>query len=148
MNIHEYQAKEVLRAFGTSVPRGIAAFSVDEAVAAAEQLGGPVWVVKAQIHAGGRGKGGGVKVVKSLEEVRKEAERMLGMTLVTHQTGPHGRVVRRLYIEDGSDIDKEFYLALLVDRFLDAVGPHPVPNCLEQIPLLLLETPTLARRLR
>jgi succinyl-CoA synthetase beta subunit len=116
MNIHEYQAKEVLRGFGVPVPRGKAAFSVDEAVAAAKELGGPVWVVKAQIHAGGRGKGGGVKVVKSLDDVRREAERMLGMTLVTHQTGPHGRVVRRLYIEDGSAIARELYLSALVDR--------------------------------
>jgi succinyl-CoA synthetase beta subunit len=116
MNIHEYQAKEVLRGFGIPVPRGKPAFSVDEAVAAAKELGGPVWVVKAQIHAGGRGKGGGVKVVKSLDEVRREAERMLGMTLVTHQTGPHGRVVRRLYIEDGSAIERELYLSALVDR--------------------------------
>jgi succinyl-CoA synthetase beta subunit len=116
MNIHEYQAKEILRGFGVPVPRGIAAFSVEEAVKAAEQLGGPLWVVKAQIHAGGRGKGGGVKVVKSLEDVRREAERMLGMTLVTHQTGPHGRVVRRLYIEEGSGIDRELYMSALVDR--------------------------------
>jgi succinyl-CoA synthetase beta subunit len=122
MNIHEYQAKDVLRAFGAPVPRGIAAFSVDEAVAAAEQLGGPVWVVKAQIHAGGRGKGGGVKVVKSREEVAKEAERMLGMTLVTHQTGPHGRVVRRLYVEDGSAIARELYLSALVDRATSRVA--------------------------
>jgi succinyl-CoA synthetase beta subunit len=116
MNIHEYQAKEVLRGFGVPVPRGFAAFSVDEAVAAAQKLGGPVWVVKAQIHAGGRGKGGGVKVVRSIDEVRKEAERMLGMTLITHQTGPHGRVVHRLYIEDGSAIARELYLSALVDR--------------------------------
>ena len=116
MNIHEYQAKTVLKSFGVSVPRGIAAFTVDEAVKAAETLGGPVWVVKAQIHAGGRGKGGGVKVVRSIEDVRKEATRMLGMTLVTHQTGPHGRVVRRLYIEEGSAIERELYLSALVDR--------------------------------
>ena len=116
MNIHEYQAKELLRGFAVTVPKGIPAFSVEEAVKAAEKLGGPVWVVKAQIHAGGRGKGGGVKVVKSIDEVRKEAERMLGMTLVTHQTGPHGRVVRRLYIEDGSAIARELYLSALVDR--------------------------------
>jgi succinyl-CoA synthetase beta subunit len=116
MNIHEYQAKEVLRAYGAPTPRGRAAFSVDEAMAAARDLGGPVWVVKAQIHAGGRGKGGGVKVVRSLEEVKREATRMLGMTLVTHQTGPHGRVVRRLYIEDGSDIARELYVSALVDR--------------------------------
>lgn len=116
MNIHEYQAKEVLRGFGVPVPRGKPAFTVAEAVKAAEELGGPVWVVKAQIHAGGRGKGGGVKVVKSIEDVKKEAERMLGMTLVTHQTGPHGRLVKRLYIEDGSAIDRELYLSALVDR--------------------------------
>jgi succinyl-CoA synthetase beta subunit len=116
MNIHEYQAKQVLAEYGAPVPRGFPAFSVDEAVAAAEQLGGPVWVVKAQIHAGGRGKGGGVKLARSLDEVRAEATRMLGMTLVTHQTGPKGRVVRRLYIEEGAAIAKEFYLSLLVDR--------------------------------
>jgi succinyl-CoA synthetase beta subunit len=116
VNIHEYQAKEILRGFGVPVPRGIPAFSVDEAVGAAEQLGGPIWVVKAQIHAGGRGKGGGVKVVKSIEDVRNEAARMLGMTLVTHQTGPHGRMVRRLYIEEGSAIARELYLSALVDR--------------------------------
>jgi succinyl-CoA synthetase beta subunit len=116
MNIHEYQAKEILHGFGAPVPDGIPAFSVDEAVSAAEQLGGPVWVVKAQIHAGGRGKGGGVKVVKSIDEVRREAERMFGMTLVTHQTGPRGRTVRRLYIEDGSAIERELYVSALVDR--------------------------------
>jgi succinyl-CoA synthetase beta subunit len=116
MNIHEYQAKEVLRGFGVPVPKGIPAFTVEEAVAAAKQLPGPVWVVKAQIHAGGRGKGGGVKVVKSIADVEKEAKRMLGMTLVTHQTGPHGRLVKRLYIEDGSAIDRELYLSALVDR--------------------------------
>jgi succinyl-CoA synthetase beta subunit len=116
MNIHEYQAKDVLRGFGVPVPRGKAAFTVEEAVAAAQELGGPVWVVKAQIHAGGRGKGGGVKVVKSIEDVKKEAERMLGMTLVTHQTGPAGRLVKRLYIEDGSAIERELYLSALVDR--------------------------------
>jgi len=116
VNIHEYQAKEILRGFHVPIPRGIAAFSVEEAVAAAEQLGGPVWVVKAQIHAGGRGKGGGVKVVRSVDEVRAEAQRMLGMTLVTHQTGKEGRIVRRLYIEEGSAIARELYLSALVDR--------------------------------
>ncbi len=116
MNIHEYQAKAVLKEFGVPVARGIPAFTVDEAVKAAEELGGPVWVVKAQIHAGGRGKGGGVKVVKSIDEVRAEAERMLGMTLVTHQTGPQGKEVHRIYVEDGSDIDRELYLSCLVDR--------------------------------
>ena len=116
MNIHEYQAKQVLKSFGVSVANGIPAFSVDEAVKAAEELGGPVWVVKSQIHAGGRGKGGGVKVVKSIDEVRSEAERMLGMTLVTHQTGPEGKVVNRIYIEEGSAIERELYLSCLVDR--------------------------------
>src|ERR671910_3620167 len=116
MNIHEYQAKTVLRGFGVPVPRGIPAFSVDEAVKAAGELPGPVWVVKAQIHAGGRGKAGGVKVVKSIDDVKKEATRILGSTLVTHQTGPKGKQVNRLYIEEGSAIDKEFYLSMLLDR--------------------------------
>ena len=116
MNIHEYQAKAVLKEFGVPVPRGVAAFSVDEAVKAANELGGPVWVVKAQIHAGGRGKGGGVKVVKTVDAVKSEAQRMLGMTLITPQTGPHGRVVRRLYVEEGSAIARELYLSMLVDR--------------------------------
>src|SRR5580698_2070705 len=116
MNIHEHQAKTLLAEFGVPVPRGFPAFSVDEAVAAAEKLGGPVWVVKAQIHAGGRGKGGGVKLARSIDEVRAEATKMLGMTLVTHQTGAKGRLVRRLYIEEGAAIAKELYLSLLVDR--------------------------------
>ena len=116
MNIHEYQAKAVLREFGVPVPRGIPAFSVEEAEKAAKDLGGPVWVVKAQIHAGGRGKAGGVKVVRSIDDVKKEAARLLGSTLVTHQTGPHGKQVHRLYIEEGSAIDREFYLSMLVDR--------------------------------
>jgi succinyl-CoA synthetase beta subunit len=116
MNIHEYQAKAVLREFGLPVPRGHAAMSVDEAMKAAETLGTPVVVVKAQIHAGGRGKAGGVKVVKSKDDVRKEAQRLLGSVLVTHQTGPHGKQVNRLYIEEGSAIDREFYLSALVDR--------------------------------
>ena len=116
MNIHEHQAKAVLAEFGVPVPRGYPAFSVDEAVQAAEKLGGPVWVVKAQIHAGGRGKGGGVKLARSIDEVRDIAGKMLGMTLVTHQTGPKGRLVRRLYIEEGASIAKEYYLSLLVDR--------------------------------
>jgi len=116
MNIHEYQAKDVLKGFGVPVAHGIPAFSVDEAVAAAEKLGGPVWVVKAQIHAGGRGKAGGVKVVKSIDEVRSESERILGSTLVTHQTGPEGKEVHRLYVEEGSAIARELYLSALVDR--------------------------------
>ena len=116
MNIHEYQGKEIFRKYGVATPRGIPAFSVDEAVEAARTLGGSVWVVKAQIHAGGRGKGGGVKVAKSIDEVRAQATKMLGMTLVTHQTGPAGRVVRRLLVEEGADIRKELYVALVVDR--------------------------------
>jgi succinyl-CoA synthetase beta subunit len=116
MNIHEYQAKQVLRGFGVPVPRGEPAMSVGEAVKGAETLGGPVWVVKAQIHAGGRGKAGGVKVVKSIDDVKKEAARLLGSILVTHQTGPQGKQVNRLYIEEGSAIDREFYLSMLVDR--------------------------------
>ena len=116
MNIHEHQAKAVLKAFGVPVPRGFPAFTVEEAVSAAQDLGGPVWVVKAQFHAGGRGKGGGVKVVKSLDDVRAEAKRMLGMTLITHQTGPKGKLVQRLYIEEGANIARELYLSMLVDR--------------------------------
>src|SRR5437868_13262173 len=116
MNIHEYQAKAVLREFGVPVPKGVPAFNVAEAEKAAKDLGGPVWVVKAQIHAGGRGKAGGVKVVKSIDDVKKEATRLLGSTLVTHQTGPHGKVVNRLYIEQGSALDQEFYLSMLIDR--------------------------------
>jgi succinyl-CoA synthetase beta subunit len=116
MNIHEYQAKEVLRQYGVATGKGSPAFTVDEAVKAAEGQPGPVWVVKAQIHAGGRGKGGGVKVVKSIDDVRAEAQRMLGMTLVTHQTGPHGKQVQRLYIEEGTAIARELYLSMLVDR--------------------------------
>ena len=122
MNIHEYQAKAVLKSFGVSVPRGGIAFSPDEAVQHAESLGGPVWVVKAQIHAGGRGKGGGVKVVKSVDDVRAEADRMLGMILVTHQTGPEGKEVGRVYIEEGSEIDRELYLSILVDRATSKVS--------------------------
>ena len=116
MNIHEHQAKALLAEYGVPVPRGQAAFSVDEAVSAAKELGGPVYVVKAQIHAGGRGKAGGVKVVKSLDEVTDIAGEILGRTLVTHQTGPEGREVRRLYVEDGCDIADELYLSMLVDR--------------------------------
>ncbi|MAM96067.1 ADP-forming succinate--CoA ligase subunit beta [Parvibaculum sp.] len=116
MNIHEYQAKAVLAKYDVPVPRGHAAFTPEEAVAKAKELGGPVWVVKAQIHAGGRGKAGGVKVVKSVEDVEKEAKRLLGSTLVTHQTGPEGKEVHRLYIEEGSSIERELYLSVLVDR--------------------------------
>jgi succinyl-CoA synthetase beta subunit len=116
MKIHEYQGKEILRKYGVATPRGMACFSVDEAVKAAQQLGGKVWVVKAQIHAGGRGKGGGVKVAKSLDEVKQFASRILGAKLVTHQTGPEGRIVKRLLIEEGADIKKELYIGMVVDR--------------------------------
>src|SRR5688500_18559192 len=116
MKIHEYQGKEVFRKYGVPTPRGFPAFSVDEAVEAAKKLGGSVWVVKAQIHAGGRGKGGGVKVAKSLEEVRKCSSAILGMQLKTPQTGPQGQKVRRLLIEEGADIKKELYVGMVVDR--------------------------------
>src|SRR5690606_38847702 len=116
MNIHEYQAKSLMSRFGVAVPRGAVAYTPEEAEAAARDLGGPVWVVKAQIHAGGRGKAGGVKVVKSLPEVRDAAAQMLGMTLVTHQTGPAGKEVKRVYIEEGCDIRRELYLGMLIDR--------------------------------
>ncbi len=122
MKIHEYQAKEILRQFGVPVPRGVAAFTVQEAVEAAQKLGGPVWVVKAQIHAGGRGKGGGVKVAKSIDEVKARAGDILGMQLKTHQTGPLGQKVRRLYIEDGADIQKEYYLSVVTDRATQKVA--------------------------
>jgi len=116
MKIHEYQGKEILRNFGVPTPRGIPAFTVQEAVEAAQKLGGPVWVVKAQIHAGGRGKGGGVKVAKTIDDVKRIAGEILGMQLVTHQTGPEGQKVRRLYIEDGADIQKEYYISAVTDR--------------------------------
>src|SRR6202012_4867179 len=126
MNIHEYQAKAVLAEFGVAISKGVPVLKPEEAEAAAKQLPGPVWVVKSQIHAGGRGKGkfkeasagdkGGVRIAKSTAEVAEYAKQMLGATLVTVQTGPHGKQVNRLYIEDGSDIDKEFYLSLLVNR--------------------------------
>ena len=116
MKIHEYQGKEILRKFGVPVPKGEVAFSIDEAVKAAEKIGGNVWVVKAQIHAGGRGKGGGVKLAKSFEEVRERAGEILGMRLVTHQTGPEGRIVRRLLIEQGMNIARELYVGITLDR--------------------------------
>src|ERR1700758_3463179 len=126
MNIHEYQAKAVLSEFGVPISKGVPIFKASDAEAAAKQLGGPIWVVKSQIHAGGRGKGkfkeaqagdkGGVRIAKSPAEVAGYAKQMLGATLVTVQTGPHGKQVNRLYIEDGSDIDREFYLSLLVNR--------------------------------
>ena len=121
MKIHEYQGKEILCKFGVTVPRGIPCFSVEEAVKAAETLGGPVWVVKAQIHAGGRGKGGGVKVAKSLDQVKEYASAIMGMQLVTHQTGPEGQKVRRLLIEEGADIKKELYVSMVTDRLSQRV---------------------------
>ena len=122
MKIHEYQGKEILRNFGVPVPRGYPAFTVQEAVEAAQKLGGPVWVVKAQIHAGGRGKGGGVKLARSIDEVKTLAGQILGMQLVTHQTGPEGQKVRRLLIEEGADIKKEYYVAALTDRATQKVA--------------------------
>jgi succinyl-CoA synthetase beta subunit len=122
MKIHEYQAKELLRKYGVVTPRGFHCVSVDAAVKAAEELGGKVWVVKAQIHAGGRGKGGGVKLARSLDEVRTNAEQILGMQLITHQTGPEGQKVRNLLIEEGADIRKEYYVAVLTDRATQKVA--------------------------
>ena len=122
MKIHEYQGKQILKKFGVNVPRGIHCTSVDDAVKAAETLGGNVWVVKAQIHAGGRGKGGGVKVAKSLEQVREYANQILGMQLITHQTGPEGQKVRNLLIEEGADIQHEYYVAALTDRATQSVA--------------------------
>jgi len=116
MNIHEYQAKEVLRSYGVPTPQGKPAFSVDEAIAAADDLGGALWVVKAQIHAGGRGKAGGVQLCRSKDDIRAVAERLIGSRLVTHQTGPGGQEVRRLYVESGVDIARELYLGLVLDR--------------------------------
>src|SRR5687768_16185515 len=121
MKIHEYQAKEILHKFGVPIPAGRPATSPDEAYAIAKQLGTPVVVVKAQIHAGGRGKGGGVKIVKSADEARAKANEMLGMMLKTHQTGPEGQQVRRLFIEAGVDIEKELYLGLVLDRGLKRI---------------------------
>lgn len=121
MKIHEYQGKEILRKFGVTVPRGIPCFSVEDAVTAAQSLGGPVWVVKAQIHAGGRGKGGGVKVAKSLDQVKEYANQIMGMQLVTHQTGATGQKVRRLLIEEGADIKKELYVSMVTDRISQRV---------------------------
>jgi len=122
MKIHEYQGKEILRQFGVPVPRGYPAFSVREATEAAQKLGGPVWVVKAQIHAGGRGKGGGVKLARSMDDVSKLSSEILGMQLKTHQTGPEGQKVRRLLIEEGADIKKEYYVAAVTDRATQKVA--------------------------
>ena len=144
MKIHEYQGKEILRKFGVAVPRGKPVFSVDDAVKAAEELGGPVWVVKAQIHAGGRGKGGGVKVAKTLEQVREYSNQILGMQLVTHQTGPEGQKVNRLLIEEGADIKKELYIGLVLDRITQKVvvmasseGGMDIEEVAEKTPELL-----------
>jgi len=119
VNVHEYQAKQIFAEYGVPTPKGIMAETVEAAVEAAKELGGPIWVVKAQIHAGGRGLGGGVKLAKSLDEVRELADEILGMTLVTHQTGPEGKLVQKLYIEDGADIKDEFYLSVVLDRKLE-----------------------------
>jgi succinyl-CoA synthetase beta subunit len=127
MKIHEYQAKEVLRKFGVPTPRGVPCFSVEDAVQAGRTLGGRVWVVKAQIHAGGRGKGGGVKIARTPEELRAHAAAILGMQLVTHQTGPGGQKVRRLLIEEGADIRKEYYVGMVVDRVSQRVALIPAP---------------------
>jgi succinyl-CoA synthetase beta subunit len=144
MKIHEYQGKEILRKFGVTVPRGIPCMSVDEAVKAAEQLGGPVWVVKAQIHAGGRGKGGGVKVAKSIDQVREYADAIMGMQLVTHQTGADGQKVRRLLVEEGADIKKELYVSMVTDRVTQRVvlmasseGGMDIEEVAEQHPELI-----------
>jgi succinyl-CoA synthetase beta subunit len=144
MKIHEYQGKELLKRYGVRVPRGIPCFSVDEATKAAEALGGPVWVVKAQIHAGGRGKGGGVKIARSIAEVREHAGNILGMQLVTHQTSPQGQKVRRLLIEEGAEIRKELYVGLVVDRVTQRVtvmasseGGMDIEEVAEQTPELI-----------
>ncbi len=121
MKIHEYQGKEILKKYGVAVPTGYPCFSIDEAIAAAKKLGGPVWVVKAQIHAGGRGKGGGVKVAKSMDDVKTYASQILGMQLITHQTGPEGQKVSRLLVEEGADIKKEYYVGMVVDRVTQRV---------------------------
>ncbi|MCK9336843.1 MAG: ADP-forming succinate--CoA ligase subunit beta [Arcobacteraceae bacterium] len=119
MNIHEYQAKELFKKYGVPTPRGHIAYTPDEAVKAAQELGGNIWVVKAQIHAGGRGLGGGVKLAKSTAEVKELASQILGMTLVTHQTGPEGKLVQKVYIEEGADIKAEYYLGMVLDRALE-----------------------------
>ena len=139
MNIHEYQAKQLLAKYGVTVPRGGVAYTAPEAKDIAKDLGGPVWVVKAQIHAGGRGKGGGVKVVKSLDDVWESAEKMLGMTLVTHQTGPAGKEVSRVYIEEGCDIKRELYLSMLIDRATSQVTIIASLGMLERNPFELEE---------
>jgi len=146
MKIHEYQGKAILAEYGVAVPRGKACFSVDEAVAAAEEIGGDKWVVKAQIHAGGRGKGGGVKLADSLDEVRQHAEDILGMTLVTHQTGPEGKVVKRLLVEEGAPIQDELYVGLVVDRSTQRVTVMASSEGGTEIETVAEETPELIHK--
>jgi len=146
MKIHEYQGKEILREYGVAVPAGKACFSVDEAVAAAEAIGGEKWVVKAQIHAGGRGKGGGVKLADSLDEVRNHAEAILGMTLVTHQTGPEGKEVKRLLVEAGAPIKDELYVGLVVDRATQRVTVMASSEGGTEIETVAAETPELIHK--
>ena len=147
MKIHEYQGKEILREYGVAVPAGKACFSVDEAVAAAESIGGDKWVVKAQIHAGGRGKGGGVKLANSLDEVRAHADDILGMTLVTHQTGPEGKEVNRLLVEQGAPIKDELYLGLVVDRATQRVTVMASSEGGTEIETVAEETPELIHKI-
>jgi len=146
MKIHEYQGKDILREYGVAVPNGKACFSVDEAVAAAEAIGGSKWVVKAQIHAGGRGKGGGVKLADSLDEVRSHAEDILGMTLVTHQTGPEGKEVKRLLVEEGAPIKDELYIGLVVDRATQRVTVMASSEGGTEIETVAEETPELIHK--
>ncbi len=146
MKIHEYQGKDILREYGVAVPNGKACFSVDEAVAAAESISGDLWVVKAQIHAGGRGKGGGVKVAKSLDEVRSLADEILGMTLVTHQTGPEGKEVKRLLVEEGAPIRDELYVGLVVDRATQRVTVMASSEGGTEIETVAEETPELIHK--
>jgi succinyl-CoA synthetase beta subunit len=146
MKIHEYQGKQILREYGVAVPAGQACFSVDEAVAAAESIGGEKWVVKAQIHAGGRGKGGGVKLADSLDQVRSHAEEILGMTLVTHQTGPEGKEVKRLLVEAGAPIKDELYVGLVVDRVTQRVTVMASSEGGTEIETVAAETPELIHK--
>ncbi|MBT8442899.1 MAG: ADP-forming succinate--CoA ligase subunit beta [Gammaproteobacteria bacterium] len=146
MKIHEYQGKDILREYGVAVPNGKACFTVDEAVAAAESIGGEKWVVKAQIHAGGRGKGGGVKIASSIDEVRAHADAILGMTLVTHQTGPEGKEVKRLLVEEGAPIKDELYLGLVVDRATQRVTVMASSEGGTEIETVAEETPELIHK--
>jgi succinyl-CoA synthetase beta subunit len=146
MKIHEYQGKQILREYGVKVPNGKACFSVDEAVAAAEDMGGSIWVVKAQIHAGGRGKGGGVKLASSIDEVRSHAQAILGMTLVTHQTGPEGTEVKRLLVEEGMPIKDELYVGLVVDRATQRVTVMASSEGGTEIETVAAETPELIHK--